>query len=379
MSTTVPSTPRVPPRRFAGTPPVAAGISPEAEDFVVEELPAFPATGTGEHWLLNVRKRELTTAALLHELAKAAGVAERDLGHAGMKDRHAVTTQWVTVPARGRPPETWVLPEAISVLSAARHESKLRTGHLAGNRFRITLVGVAADGLARARELLDAIATGGLPNYFGAQRFGREGNNLAESVAWLEAGAPARGKRTRMLRKLYPSVVQSEIFNRYLERRSTLGLDRLLQGDVVRLEGRRAVFLVEDPEVEQPRLAARQIHLTGPMVGPKMRAASGVPHELETTALAELCLGERALDSLARLVDGTRRDLLLWPEELTAEAARDHRLTVTFVLPPGGYATQVLRELVATPWLKRCAAATPTNAPGTTEPEDDELAGEASD
>jgi len=167
-----------------------------------------------------------------------------------------------------------------------------------------------------------------------------------------------------MLRKLFPSVVQSEIFNRYLARRGALGLDRVLAGEVVRLEGRRAVFLVEDPAAEQPRLAAREIHLTGPMLGPKMRAAAGVPRELEVAVVAELGLGEPALATLGRLVDGTRRDLLLWPAEVAVEAAPGARLIVRFSLPPGGYATQVLRELVATPWGERGAAvaATPTAA-----------------
>ena len=147
--------PLVPERRFGAEAPLAAGVGPEPEDFVVEELPAFAAAGSGEHWLVQVRKRDLTTAALLHEVARAAGVSERDLGAAGMKDRHAVTTQWITVPARGRPPESWSLPPNVSVVTAARHDAKLRTGHLAGNRFTLTLVGAAPDALPRARERLD--------------------------------------------------------------------------------------------------------------------------------------------------------------------------------------------------------------------------------
>jgi tRNA pseudouridine13 synthase len=345
--------PLSPPRRFAGEPPVAEALGPEPEDFVVEELPAFGASGAGEHWLVEARKRRLTTAELLHEVARAAGVAERDLGHAGMKDRHAVTTQWLSVPARGKPPDQWELPANVTLVGFARHDAKLRTGHLAGNRFTLTLDGTAADGVERARERLDRMAREGLPNYFGAQRFGRGGDNLAEAAAWLEAGAPPRGRRTRLLRKLYPSVIQSEIFNRYLARRGELGLDRVVAGDVVRLDGRRAVFLVEDPAQEQPRLDAREIHLTGPMPGPKMRAAAGVPLELEAAAFAELGLAERAIATLNRCVDGTRRDLLLWPTEVAVDTDAQGRLVVRFALPPGAYATQVLRELVASPAAAR--------------------------
>jgi len=339
------------PPRTTDEPPVAERIGPEPEDFIVNELPLYSPSGDGEHWMFELRKRGWTTPDAVSALARAARVAERDIGHAGMKDRHAVTTQWMTIPGRAASPDSWELPDGLHIVSHSRHSTKIRTGHLAGNRFEIRLVNAAPDGVRRAQAILDGILERGLPNYFGVQRFGHEGRNLEEGLRWLAAGAPARGKRTRFYRKLYPSVVQAEIFNRYVTARRARGLDRLLRGEVVRLDGSRSVFVVEDPEAELPRLQSRDIHLTGPMPGPKMRAAAGEALRLEHDALTELGLEADSVKTLERLVDGTRRDLLVWPERLEVTSNEPGTLLITVSLPPGAYATQLLRELLPAPWF----------------------------
>ncbi len=333
--------------------PVATAIGPEPEDFQVTEIPLYPPTGSGEHWMIELRKRGITTPDAIRAVAHAARVKERDIGHAGLKDRHAVTTQWLTVPVGPEPPEAWAMPAGLTIVSHARHGSKLRTGHLAGNRFTIRLVGAAPDAVERAAQIGAQLRERGLPNYFGAQRFGHAGRNLEESLRWLAAGAPPRGKRTRFYRKLYPSVVQSEIFNRYLTARRSAGLDRLLVGEVVRLEGSRSVFVVEDPDAELGRLQSGDIHPTGPLPGPKMRAAAGAALELEREVIAGLGLGAAEQEVLGHLADGTRRDLLIRPPLMTARSDEPGRLLVEVTLPPGAYATQVLRELLPTPWLER--------------------------
>jgi tRNA pseudouridine13 synthase len=140
------------------------------------------------------------------------------------------------------------------------------------------------------------------------------------------------------------SVIQSEIFNRFLVARSELGRERVLLGDVVRLGGSHSLFVVEDPGAEQPRLDSGDIHLTGPMLGPKMKASAGRPRELEIEATASLGLSDEALSELGRSAPGTRRDLVLRPEEIRHEvAAEDGSLTLDFTLPAGAYATLVVR------------------------------------
>src|SRR5262249_43071472 len=160
--------------------------------FRVDEIPAYAASGSGEHLYVRVQKRELTTPELVRRLARAAGVDARDVGYAGLKDKHAVTSQWLSFPAQAAPPEGWELPPGVELLEVSRHGNKLRTGHLAGNRFSIALVGGGAGAAERARAIADALLARGLPNYFGAQRFGRGGANLELARSWLADGAKKR-------------------------------------------------------------------------------------------------------------------------------------------------------------------------------------------
>ena len=157
------------------------------------------------------------------------------------------------------------------------------------------------------------------------------------------------GKRTRLLRKLYPSVVQAELFNRYLTARRALGMSAVLPGEVVRLDHSHAVFVVEDSAREQPRLGAREIHLTGPIWGPKMKVPTGKLRELELSVAAELGWDERLEAQLSALVDGTRRDLVVWPENLRLERLDEDGLTLEFVLPAGSYATELVGEFTRRP------------------------------
>ncbi|MFO0571472.1 MAG: tRNA pseudouridine(13) synthase TruD [Polyangiaceae bacterium] len=350
-----------PPLATLDLPPAGGRLGGEPEDFRVDEVPAFAPSGSGEHLFVRIEKRRLTTQDAIEAVARAARVQARDIGSAGMKDKHAVTTQWLSLPGAAAAPDGWQLPEGLRVLESARHDRKLRTGQLAGNRFCIRLVDTPAGALERGRSIVERLIARGLPNHFGPQRFGHGGANLARAVGWLESGARADRKRGRFYVKLYPSVIQSEIFNRYLTLRAELGLSRLIPGEVVRLHGTGSVFVVEDPEREQPRLESGDIHLTGPLPGPKMRRASGPALELEARAAREAGLSAETLEALGRFVDGTRRDLLVVPGELTLEAPTGDTLLVTFFLPAGSYATELLRELNHAPFFElRSPESTPT-------------------
>jgi len=340
-----------PPVAFPDLPPVGGKVGPEPEDFLVDEVPAYAASGKGEHQYLQVQKRLLTTPELVRRLAKASGVNERDVGYAGLKDKYAVTTQWLSLASKTVITPELALGEGVKILQVTRHDNKLRTGHLLGNRFTITLVGVHENALERAEQIAAGLRTEGLPNYFGAQRFGHAGRNLADALAWLGRGG--RG-RNRFEQKLFPSVVQSELFNRYLSARLALGARQLLAGEVVRLEGAGAMFRVDEVEKEQPRFAARDLHLTGPMIGPKMRPAAADALALEQRLTNELGLDEAMLGALGREAPGTRRDLFAPLPDLRLEAVTDRpepALRLSFTLPAGGYATEVLRQLTHEPFL----------------------------
>jgi tRNA pseudouridine13 synthase len=346
---------------------VGGAVGPEPEDFQVDEVPLYAASGKGEHQYVQVQKRLLTTQDLVRRLARACGVQERDVGYAGLKDKHAVTTQWLSLATKTPISTTLDLGPGVQILSVTRHDNKLRTGHLLGNRFAITLLGVAEDALTRAATITAKLRAEGLPNYFGAQRFGHGGRNVADALRFLARGGRSRN---RFEQKLLPSVVQAELFNRYLTARAALGTRRLIAGEVVRLEGTGSMFRVEDVAKEQPRLDARDLHLTGPMMGPKMRPAAADALALEQQAYRELGLTEAALGILGKAAPGTRRDLFAPLTDLDVAAVEGRSgpaLRLSFTLPAGGYATEVIRQLTHGPFLAAANAATPDQADSTSD------------
>lgn len=332
----------VPPLAFTELGAPGGRIGPEPEDFMVDEVPLYAASGEGAHLYVRVEKRLWTTARLVKALSQVSGIKDRDIGYAGLKDRNAVTTQWFSFPDVSiDAAKAWTLPEGVRVLEYSRHNNKLRTGHLAGNRFRITLVDAEHSDPAVLDALVAAIVREGLPNYYGRQRFGQGGDSLQQALDWVKGKTKVRD---RFLLKLLPSVIQAEHFNRYLKARTELGLDKLLSGEVVRLNGSSKMFLVTDVAAEQPRLTARDIHLTGPLSGPKMKAAEGEALSLEQETLATLGLSPQDFERLGDRAPGARRDLLLLVESLRYTIEAPGRIVLEFSLPAGSYATQVLGE-----------------------------------
>ncbi len=344
------SEPHEPALMHSDLPSIEAAIGPAPEDFVVDEVPLYPQSGTGEHVYVRIEKRSYTTPAMLRAVTRAAGVDERDVGYAGLKDKHAVTRQWLSLPSKARPPSEWQLPEGIRVVEHTRHSNKLRTGHLLGNRFRITLVTADTSALDKASAIAELLRARGLYNYFGGQRFGRGGDGLRQALVWLREGAKLHGM-PRFLSKLYPSVIQAEVFNRYFSARRALGLGQLIAGEVVRLDNAGAMFAVEDVAREQPRLTSGDVHLTGPIFGPKARATSAEAAALELSLIEELGLDADAREKLARLAPGTRRDLIAKVENLELRWTGVGRLELEFSLPSGSYATEVIRQFTRGPFL----------------------------
>jgi tRNA pseudouridine13 synthase len=332
--------------------PVPERFAPE--DFVVEEIPAYAPCGEGEHTFVRVEKRGRTTEAVARELARAAGVRPGDVGYAGRKDRFAVTTQWLSVP-RLPPDEALALDlEGARVLEAVPHRAKLRTGHLRGNRFAITLHGVDADAAACAGERLATLAHEGMANRFGRQRFGREGDNAERGLALLR-GASGRGRGAsgprvdRREARFLLSALQAAVFNEALARR-TLALGALEAGDVAVVHASGGLFVVEDPAREAPRAERFEISATGPIFGTRAGsrdpAPRGAPAERETAAAAALGVDLAAPIRLPRglRLPGGRRALRVRPGEASARHDAG-RLRLVFTLPPGSYATVLLDAL----------------------------------
>jgi tRNA pseudouridine13 synthase len=321
---------------------------------LVEEIPAYEPSGTGEHTYLWLQKRDLTTMDAVRRVAGMLGVDARDVGYAGMKDRHATTRQWISVPRVE--PETALQIEGddLRVLAALRHGNKLRIGHLRGNRFEMVLTG-AADDDARAKLLarLREMAAGGLANRFGDQRFGMAGDNAGEGLAILRG---QRRERDHRRRKLLLSAAQSAVFNRYLELRATSGrLTEVRLGDVLQKTDTGGMFVCEDPAADQQRVDAGALVPTGPMPGGRvMEPAPATPaRALEDQALADSGATREDFDRAGRDLPGARRPVVVAVEvgdpPLALEPAGDGitpAVRLRFALPAGSYATVVLAALL---------------------------------
>jgi tRNA pseudouridine13 synthase len=322
------------------------------EDFLVEEIPAYLPTGEGEHTFLFVEKRGLTTDEAVQQICRALSVPRDDAGTAGMKDRQALTRQWISLP-RVEPEAALALSlNGIRILEARRHNNKLRTGHLRGNRFRIELRGVVDGAEARATAVLGALSQSGLPNRFGAQRFGARGDNAVRGRELVLSGGRSPRGIGRGERRLLVSAFQSMLFNRYLERRLEENLLRTpLPGDVMRKRASGGLFLVEEAELGQAcaRLESGELDVTGPMFGPEMRQPGpGTPAALrEATLLAEEGLELSSFAQLGKLGEGTRRPLTVPIEEATVRPGQaSDGIVLEFTLPPGAYATVLLDEVM---------------------------------
>ncbi|MBN2647856.1 MAG: tRNA pseudouridine(13) synthase TruD [Thiotrichales bacterium] len=340
-----------------GQPDWHATFKASPEDFTVTELNPFTLSGEGEHLWLFLEKRGENSEWLAGEVAKWAGVARNAVGMAGQKDRHAVTRQWLSVqlPGRENPDwSSWPHPQ-VRLLKAQRHLRKLQTGGLSGNRFEICLRSLksAVGDFSEAEKSifesrLQQIAQQGVPNYFGAQRFGKGGNNLPKAIAMLQA--PRRVPRHK--KSLYLSTLRSWAFNCALSQRVMQGnWNQALPGEVFQLAGSQRCFADDaTPELAE-RLRSGDIHPSGVLIGDLGRgwvSAQGPALAYEQQSLEPFQSWQQALAGMR--VEADRRALRLIPQALhwqwQPSSARDESLDLhlQFELPVGTYATMLLRE-----------------------------------
>lgn len=334
-----------PPLLTATLPGVGGAIKSRPEDFEVEEVPAYEPSGVGDHLFLWIEKIGLGAEYFVRQIAKRLNLAPTDIGTAGLKDRHAVTRQYVSVPASAEPLLPQLDGDGIRVLRVSRHTNKLRPGHLRGNRFRILVRGADATRRDDLQTAVDQIRAHGLPNYYGTQRFGQGGETSTWGMMLLRGERLPR-RPTPFLRKLALSAAQSWLFNDWLARRLIDGLlRRVLPGDVMAKWPVGGMFTVTDVAAEQPRLEARESVPAGPMFGRKMFPAAAEAAEREGAVLRDHQLTIDQFSGHGKLLQGTRRHALIYLDDLHAEWEPDG-LRLTFTLPAGSYATVLLRELM---------------------------------
>lgn len=313
------------------------------EDFRVDEIPCWKPDGNGEHLLVQIRKTSANTEWVARRLASYARLPVSAVGYAGLKDRHAVTTQWFSLHlGSGREPDMASFrEEGVEVLRCVRHRRKLRRGALSANRFRIRVRALEAqgDGL---EQRIGAVRSRGVPNYFGAQRFGRGDGNLQAADALFAGRAKRAG---RHLRGLWISAARSQLFNEVLARRVERGdWDKALDGDRLQLNGSRSHFLASavDDDIRE-RIAGHDLHPTGPLWGAGDELCAGEPAALEREVIERFGSWAEGLRSAG--LRHERRSLRLSVRDLIARR-ESADLVLAFSLPPGAFATAVLREIV---------------------------------
>ncbi len=332
----------------AHLPGTGGTLKQSATDFIVVEEPLYEPCGEGEHVYVRLTREDRNTRDLVKDLTRLFAISDRGIGTAGLKDRHARTTQTFSLHLHTADPEDVARRMeselGVNIESASRHRNKLKTGHLRGNRFDILLRDVVPDAVERLQRKQEYFSGGRLPNYYGEQRFGAEGDNALRGRDLVLK----RGKRpSRWLAKLLLSAYQSDLFNRWLALRIEHELFAdILAGDVARKTESGGIFVVEDPAVDRERFQSHEIDFTGPLYGSKMRRPTGRPAELEDMILDPTSDEGRAVLQ-HRELQGSRRAAGIPCDELEfTHAVVDDGLRFRFFLRPGSYATVLLREFM---------------------------------
>jgi tRNA pseudouridine13 synthase len=328
---------------LCGKPSAKAKIKAQPEDFVVLEDLGFEFSGSGEHLLVKIRKIGENTAFVANELAKACGVKSKDVSWAGLKDRHAITEQWLSVYLPdGKTPdfsEFLATHRQVDILEITRHHKKLRPGDLRGNDFKIVLTEVTdVDDVIQRLERVKIL---GVPNYFGQQRFGNNGNNLTEARRWGRDNVRTRNQNKR---SMYLSTARSWIFNHIVSKRIETGcFDAFIAGDIALESGEQSVVSAEQLSVWNEKLAQRDAAITAAMAGD-----NALPTQADALELEQPIVDSE--EDLMKLIRGNRmrhdrRSIALYPKSLDWQC-HDNQVIVNLSLDAGSFATSILRELV---------------------------------
>ncbi len=328
---------------LCGKPTAKGKIKAKTEHFKVVENLGYEFSGSGEHLMVFIRKTGENTSFVANELAKACGVKSKDVSWAGLKDRHAVTEQWLSVHLpSGEYPNLALFQQkhpSVEILSMTRHNKKLRPGDLAGNGFEVTLSEVTD--VEEVVKRLEVVAQQGVPNYFGNQRFGKDGNNLTEARRWGRDNVRTRNQNQR---SMYLSTARSWIFNQIVSSRIEKGcFEHFIEGDIALYNGEQQLIDAKNIGEYNERLSQDKAQVSAALAG---------DNALPTQAHA-LAIEQEFLDSeedLMKLIRGNRmrhdrRAIALKPQGLSWEVDNDS-ITLTFSLDAGSFATSIVRELI---------------------------------
>ncbi|MAD43245.1 MAG: tRNA pseudouridine(13) synthase TruD [Arcobacter sp.] len=332
------------------------------DDFVVTEIPLYEFSGEGEHLILKIRKKDLATWDALEIIAKFVGCKSRDIGYAGLKDKNAMTVQTISIHKQYEEKLKTFNHPNIKILETTYHNNKIKVGHLKGNKFFIRLKRVNVLDSRKIEAALGSIVTLGMPNYFGFQRFGIEGDNYKKGKAIIEGTLK---EKRRNLKQMYINAYQSYLFNSWLSKRIeisklidafepkeiyeklNLPLDlvkrmkkqehplKIMTGDLLSHYPFGKIFTIEDLETESEKFYNRDRVPTGLLSGKRVKNSVDLAYKIEKEY--EAPTGE----------DGARRFAWIFPEEVESNYKEDKNwMELKFTLPKGCYATELIAEII---------------------------------
>ena len=338
-----------------------------SRDFAVEEVPLYEPSNEGEHLMLKIRKKDLTTWDLVKKISEITGCKTRDIGYAGLKDKDGITTQYITIPKKFASDIENINDDKIKILDSSEHKNKLRIGHLKGNNFFIRLKKVKPVDALKIEEILKTIQEEGMPNYFGYQRFGRDKDNYNIGKEILLG---LKRERNRKKRDFFISAYQSHLFNLWLSKRVEMSklfnsfevkelknlfvysdtllklikeqkkFFKILPGDIAHHYPYGKIFECLDVKSESTRFANKEITVTGLLVGKKTTKATDVAGVIEKEFFD-------IDDDILSKMNGSRRFAWVFPEILSQKYKQeDAWFEFSFYLPKGSYATVLLEELL---------------------------------
>ena len=347
--------------------PIHAHFAKNSKDFVVSEIPLYEWSGEGEHLILKIRKKEMTTWQMLKVLSSVTGIKEREFGYAGLKDKDGMTIQYISMPKIKEATLENFHHDKIKIIERAYHKNKLKIGHLKGNHFFIRLKKVNPTDAKKLKEAVKSIQKLGFPNYFGYQRFGKDGDNFEYAKKVLTGEIKERNKK---MKKFFISAYQSHLFNLWLSKRVEIsklfdGFDvaeldklfnfpqetikqlksqphffKLLPGELMHHYPHGRVFIAEDLEAEATRFFQKDITPTGLLAGKKATLSTGIAANFEKDFSKEA-------EDFASQMNGTRRFAWIWAEALEIRYKEEEwQAELNFSLPKGSYATVLLEELL---------------------------------
>ncbi len=305
------------------------------DDFIVDEVPNIEFKGKGNFLILHVKKVEMTTWDMIAIFSEYLGIPAQKIGYAGLKDKHATTTQYISVESSYEKMMKQFRHKQIKIIDVTRHSKSIRMGDLAGNRFSINLFELDNIDAGRLEKCARKISKNGLPNYFGYQRFGRDSDSFKQAKDMLSGEIFIEDTKVK---NFLISIYQSEFFNNWLRERVELsrkennGKFLILDGDI---------YLAKDAKLVTPKIKPTKDFESKKLVPTGLLCGRDTFRSRDDALKIEQKYDDEFLQA-----KGYRREALIYPQNIECKYIKKQTmLNISFTLPKGSYATVFLESI----------------------------------